>query len=83
MEAQDLKKTNALLNPINHKLYTDKIYLYAKDPDEAKYELLINKRDGASLKHCNDSEAFIEYSNHVDNIYKNIEKYNSNKCRKI
>ena len=31
-------KTNALLNAlINHKLYTDKIYLYAKNPYDVKY----------------------------------------------
>ena len=37
------EKTNALLNLINHELDIDKIYLYAKDPNEAKYQLLINK----------------------------------------
>ena len=37
------EKTKALLNLINHELDIDKIYLYAKDPDEAKYQLLINK----------------------------------------
>ena len=31
----------------------------------------------------NDSKAFIEYSNDMDKIYKNIEKYNPNKKRKI
>ena len=30
-------KTNALLNLINNQLDIDKIYLYAKDPHEAKY----------------------------------------------
>ena len=35
--------TNALLNLINHEPDIDKIYLYAKDPYEAKYQLLINK----------------------------------------
>ena len=33
-------------------------------------------------KHFNDSKAFIEYSNHIDDIYKNIEEYNPNKKRK-
>ena len=37
------EKTNALLNLINHEPDIDKIYLYAKDPYEAKYQLLINK----------------------------------------
>ena len=34
---------NALLNLINHQQNIDKDYLYAKDPYEAKYQLLINK----------------------------------------
>ena len=33
--------------------------------------------------HLNDSKAFIEYSNYMDDIYKNIEEYNPNKKRKI
>ena len=36
-----------------------------------------------SLKSLNDSKAFIEYSNDMNDIYKNIEKYNPNKKRKI
>ena len=31
-------KTNALLNLIKNQLDIDKIYLYAKDPDETKYQ---------------------------------------------
>ena len=41
--------------------------------------MLINKREGAALKHCNDSIAFIECSNYMDGIYENIGKYNPNK----
>ena len=72
-------KTNAVHNLVNHKLCTDKIYLYAEDPYESKYQILINKREGADLKHCNDCKAFIEYSNDMDDIYENIEEYNPNK----
>ena len=50
----------------------DKIYSNAKDPYEPKYQLLINKREGVGLKHCNDLKAFIEYSNTIDDIYENI-----------
>ena len=50
----------------------DKIYLYDKDPYEAKYQFLINKQEGTRLKHFNDSRVFIEYSNDADDIYKNI-----------
>ena len=75
--------TNALLNLINHEPDIDKIYLYAKDPYEAKYQFIVNKRESTGLKHFNDSKAFIEYSNDMDDIYKNIEEYNPNKKRKI
>ena len=61
----------------------DKIYSNAKDPYEPKYQLLIIKREGVGLKHCNDLKAFIEYSNTIDDIYENIEEYNLNKERKI
>ena len=61
MEALVLKKTNALLNLISYQPDIDKIYLHAKDPYKAKYQLLINKHDGVGLKHYNDSKAFNEY----------------------
>ena len=72
-------KTSALLNLINHQPDIDKFYLYVKDSYEGKYQLLINKRERVVLKHLNDSKAFIEYSNDIDHIYKNIEDYNPNK----
>ena len=71
-----------MCNLINHKPDVDKIYLYAKDSYEAKYQLLINKRENTGLKYLNDSKAFIEFSNDMDDIYKNIEEYNPNKKRK-
>ena len=60
------------LNLISDQSEIDKIYLYAEDPHKAKYQLLINKRESTSLKHYNDSKAFIEYSNKMDDIYENI-----------
>ena len=72
-------KTNSLFNLISQQPDIDKIYLYAKDPYEAKYRFLIDKRESTGLKHFNDSKAFIEYSNDMDDIYKNIEEYNPNK----
>ena len=45
--------------------------------------MLIHKRGGTSIKHLNDSDAFIEYSNDTDDIYKNIEEYNPKKKQKI
>ena len=76
-------KTNSLFNVISRKPDINKIYFYPKDPYEAKYHLLIKKRERTGLKHLNDSKAFIEYSNDLDDIYKNIEEYSSNKKRKI
>ena len=67
-------KTNALLNVINNQPDIDKIYLYAKDAYEAKYQFLINKRESTGLTHLNDPKAFTEYSNHMQDVYKNIEK---------
>ena len=54
-------KTNALLNLINNEPDIHKIYLYAKDQYKGKHQLLINKRESAGLKYCNDSKAFIEH----------------------
>ena len=76
-------KTNALLNLINNHPDIDKIYLYAKDPYESKYQFLINKRESTGLKHFNDPKAFIEYSNDMQDVYKNIDEYNTDKERKI
>ena len=77
------EKANALLSLINYQPDTDKIYLYAKDPYEAKYQFLINKRESTGLKHFNDPKAFIEYSNDMQDVYINIEEYNTDKERKI
>ena len=76
-------KTNALLNLINNQPDIDKIYLYAKDPYEAKYQYLINIREKVGLKHFNDPKAFIEYSDDMQDVYKNIDEYNIGKERKI
>ena len=72
-------KTNVLLNLIENQPDIDKIYLYAKDPYEAKYQYLINKREGVGIDHFNDPKAFIEYSNDMHNVYKNINNYNPDK----
>ena len=69
-------KTNVLLNLIENQPDIDKIYLYAKDPYESKYQYLINKREGVGINHFNDPKAFIEYSNDMCNVYKNINYYN-------
>ena len=73
-----------MLNLINHEPDFDKIYLYVKDPYKAKYQFVINKRESTDLKYyLNNSKAFIEYSNDMDDIYKNFEEYNPDKKRKF
>ena len=77
-------KTNALLNLIQQDNNTnDKTYLYAKDLNEPKYRLLIKKRVNAGTKNLNDPNAFIEYSNTMDDVYDNIDDYNSKRKRKV
>ena len=72
-------ENNVLLNLISQQDDIDKIYLYAKDWSEAKYEFLIKKREDVGKKHFNDSKAFIECSNTMDNVYENIDEYNPTK----
>ena len=76
-------KTNLLLNLIENQPDIEKIYLYAKDPYESKYQYLINKREGVGINHFNDPKAFIEYSNDMHDVYKNIDEYNPDKENKI
>ena len=76
-------KTSSLFNIISQQPDVDKIYLYTKDPYEAKYKFLINERESTGLKHLNDSIASVEFSNDMDDIYKNIQEHNPNKKYKI
>ena len=76
-------KTKSLFNLINHQRDIDNIFLYAKYLNEAKYGFLIKKRKNVRTKHFNDSKAYIEYSDDMDDIYKNIEEYNLNNKRRI
>ena len=57
--------------------------MYAKDPYEAKYQFLINKRESTGLKHFNDPKAFIKYLNDMQDVYKNIDECNVDKEKKI
>ena len=79
-------KTNALLNLIQKQdngNLIDKIYLYAKDLSEPKYQFLIKKREDVGIKNLNDPSTFIEYSNTMDGVYNNIDDYNPERKRKI
>ena len=61
----------------------DRIYLFAKDPYEAKYQFLINKRESTGLKRFGDPKAFIEYSNDMQDVYKDINEYIEDKEHKL
>ena len=76
------EKTNSLFNVINQQPDIDKIRSYTKDPYEAKYQFLITKHEDVGTKHFNNSKAFIEYSNNMNDLYKTIQDYNPNKKRK-
>ena len=56
--------------------------MYAKDPYEAKYQYLINKRKGVGVDPFNYPKVFIEYSNDMHDVYKNIDSYNLDKNNK-
>ena len=75
-------KTNALLKLIKEQDDIDRSYLYAKDLSETKYEYLIKKHINVGIKHLNDSNAFIECSNTIDEIYENIDDYNPTQKKK-
>ena len=74
-------KTNEWLNLIKKQDDIDNIYLHAKDLSEPKYEFLIKKRENAGIKHLNNSNAFIEYSQSIDDVYNNIDDYNLTRKR--
>ena len=76
-------KTNTLLHLINNFHPIDKIYLYAKDTVEKKYQYLINKREQAGIKNLNDPHAFIEYSNDMNDVLEDINNYNKNRDKKV
>ena len=76
-------KTNTMLNLTKEKDDIDKIYLYAKDLSEPKYEFLIEKREDAGIKHLNDPNAFIECSSTMDDIFEKINDYKPSRQKNL
>ena len=70
------------MNLINNQPDIHKIYIYAKDPYKAKYQYLINIREKAGLNHYDDPKTFMDYSNNMQDVCKNIEEYNPGKKTK-
>ena len=56
--------------------------MHAKDLYEAKYQHLINIREKVGIGRHNDPRAYIEYSNNMHDVYKNIDDYNPDKDNK-
>ena len=78
-------KTNTLFNLIKEQDYhdvIDKIYLYARDLSEPKYQFLIKKREDAGIKNVNNPNAFIVCSNTIDDVYEDIDNYNPKRDKK-
>ena len=72
-----------MLNSIKEQDDIDKIYLYANNLSERKYEFLIQNCEDEGIKHLNDPNAFIECANIMDCVYENIDDYNPSRKRKI
>ena len=71
-----------MINLINEQNDIAKIYLYARDLSEPKYEYLIKKPEDAGIKHLNNPNVFIECSNTMDDVYEKINDYNPIRKRK-
>ena len=81
-------KTNVLLNLIKQQRdddynVIDKIYLYIKDPNEAKDQYPITRHEKIGLIEREDSKASIENSSNMLDFYKNIEEYNPDRTCKV
>ena len=76
-------KTNTLLHLIDKLHPIDKMYLYAKDLSESKYEYLINKREQVGIQMLQNAKAFIEYSDDMNDVFENINDYNKKRNKKV
>ena len=59
------------------------MYLYVRDLSEPKYGYLIKKREDVVIKHVNNPKAFTKCSDTMDDVYENIDHYNSTRRRKF
>ena len=77
------RKTTLTLNLIENQPDIDKTYLYAKDPYDAKYQYIFNKRERNGIDHFNDPNGFTKYSMDMHDVDKNIDDYNPDNENKI
>ena len=74
-------KTNVLLNLIKYRRSgIDRIYLYVKDPFETKYQLFVNGKEKVGIEN---PKALICYSQTINDVYENLEDYNSTKKKRV
>ena len=73
----------ALIKEQDNRNVIDKIYLYAKDLSEPRYEYLIKKREDERIKHVNNPNAFIACSNTMDDVYEDIDNYNAKRDKEV
>ena len=78
-----IRKNKCIIEFDTRKRQYYKIYLYAEDLSEPKYEFLIKKREDARMKHLNDPTSFIACSNTMQDIYEDSDDYNPTKKRKV
>ena len=71
-----------LIKEQDNRDFIDKIYLYARNLNEPKYQFLIKKRQDAGIKHANDPNAFLVCSNTMDDVYEDIDNYNPKRDKK-
>ena len=53
--------------------------MHAKDPCKAKYQYFVSKRDKVGFDHYDDPKVFMEHSNDMQDVYKNIADMINNK----
>ena len=58
-------------------------YIYTQKIHESKHQYLINKRESVGINHFNNPKAFIDYSDDMHDVYKNIDDYNHDNENKI
>ena len=60
-----------------------KIYLYANDPLDSKYQLLINGREKVVTETLKNQKAFIDYSKTIEDVYESLKDYNPIKKTRV
>ena len=90
IESFGFSKTRTLLNNQIIKMIMlvvllKKTFWYVNCRNEEKYQCLIKKTNQLTLKSLKKVvwKIFIEFSNNTQNVYKNIEEYNSERKRKV